>query len=205
MPVDLAGIQIPFLRDDEIRARTDRFRIQRWGEKIPVDVELIAEKNLNLLMIPIADLRYRAHAEAYLSSDLKEIVYDPSIPEVRIRFSIAHEIGHLVLHSELIRKLRPGSYDEWKELQRGLPDVIWGRAEYQAREFAGRLLVPPQQLIQALRELQPLIQQAKVIAPDLEIPVIKDLVSPKLAKKFYVSDQVIARRMDAEGISPIQE
>ena len=86
-----------------------------------------------------------------------------------------------------------------------MPEVIWGRAEYQAREFAGRLLVPPQQLIQALRELQPLIQQARKIAPDLEIPVIKDLVSPKLARKFYVSDQVIARRMDAEGISPIQE
>lgn len=205
MPFDLKDIRVLYLRDEEIRARADDFRQQTWGDKIPVDVELIAERNLKLLIIPVADLRYQAHTEAYLAGNLREIVYDPASPDVRIRFSVAHEIGHLVLHSDIITKLRAGSYEEWKEIQRNLPDAIWGRAEYQAREFAGRLLVPPRQLVDALKELQPLIQKAKKIAPDLELPVIKELLSPKLAKKFYVSDQVIVRRMETEGISPIQE
>ncbi len=200
MGADISGLQIPFLWDDEIRKKADEFRKKYWGDKIPIDVELIAERDLKILIIPIPDLRYKAHTEAYLSGDLKEISYDPAAPDIRIRFSIAHEIGHFALHANIIRQLRPSSIDEWKEIQRALPDVFWGRAEYQAREFAGRLLVPPELLIQALRELQPLIEKAKAIAPNLEIPVIKELVSPKLAKKFFISDEVIVRRMDAEGI-----
>jgi Zn-dependent peptidase ImmA (M78 family) len=203
--VDYAGVQIPFLRDDEIRRRADEFRRKYWSDTLPVDIELIAERNLNLLIIPIPNLRYQAHTEAYLSGDLKEIAYDPAAPDVRIRFSVAHEVGHFVLHADVISKLRSRLFEEWKEIQQTLPEALWGRAEYQAREFAGRLLVPPQKVIEALKDLRPLIEQAKKIAPDLELPVIKELVSPKLAKKFFVSDEVIVRRMDAEGISPIQE
>ncbi len=202
MGVDISGLQVPFLRDNEIRRKADEFRIKHWGDKLPIDVELIAERNLDILIIPIPDLRYKAHIEAYLSGDLKEIAYDPNASDVRTRFSIAHEIGHFVLHADIINKLRPTSIEEWKEIQHKLPEVLWGRAEYQAREFAGRLLVPPELLVLALKELQPLIEKAKIIAPDLEIPVIKELVSPKLAKKFFVSDEVIVRRMDAEGIVP---
>jgi len=169
------------------------------------NIELIVERDLKLIVIPIPNLRYQAHTEAYLSGDLGEINYDPAAPDVRIRFSIAHEVGHFVLHSFVISKLRSSSFEEWIEMQRTLPDVFWGRAEYQAREFAGRLLVPPQQLIEELRTIRPLIDKAKKIAPDLELPVIKELVSPKLAKRFAVSDDVIVRRMDAEQISPIQD
>jgi len=204
LDTDYSAIQIPFLPDEVIRRHADEFRVKYWGDNIPVDIELIAERNLDLLVIPIPNLRYQAHTEAYLSGNLKEIAYDPIRPDVRIRFSVAHEIGHLVLHANVITRLRTGSYEEWKELQRTLPDAIWGRAEYQAREFAGRLLVPPQKLIEALMELQPLIERARQIAPDLELPVIKELLSPKLARKFFVSDAVIVRRIDAEGISPIQ-
>lgn len=121
MPGEFSDIQIPYLKDEEIRRRADELRKKFWGERIPVDVELIAERNLNLLMIPIPDLRYQAHTEAYLSGDLKEIVYDPATPDVRIRFSVAHEIGHLVLHRDIIKKLRAGSYEEWKQMQTSLP------------------------------------------------------------------------------------
>jgi Zn-dependent peptidase ImmA (M78 family) len=205
MSGDYSNISIPYLRDEEIRRRADEFRELYWGNKIPIDVELIAERNLALLIIPVPDLRYQAHTEAFLSGNLKEIVYDPNNSDVRTRFSVAHEIGHFVLHKDVIAKLRPSSYEEWKEVQRTIPDAIWGRAEYQAREFAGRLLVPRNLLIEELKMLKPLIDKAKVIAPDLELPVIKELVSPKLAKRFFVSDEVIERRIDAENVSPIQE
>jgi hypothetical protein len=60
--------------------------------------------------------------------------------------------------------------------------------------------VPPSLLIQELKALKPLIEHAKKVVPDLEDSVIKELVSPKLAKRFHVSDEVIVRRMDAERI-----
>lgn len=202
MPVDLWDIQIPFLKNEEIWKRADEFRRKYWGDRVPVDIELIAERNLDLLMIPVPNLRSQADTEAYLSGDLKKIVYDPDTPDVRIRFSVAHEIGHFVLHSEIIKKLRTSSPEEWKEMQRRLPEAIWGRAEYQAREFAGRVLVPHENLVKSLKELEDVIQKAKKLVPDLEAAVLKELVSPKIAKKFFVSDEVIVRRMDAEGISP---
>lgn len=205
MPIDFSEIRIPYLANEEIRRRADEFRARYWGDKIPVDVELIAERAFNLLIIPVPDLKRQTDTEAFLSGDLRELVYDQNSPEVRVRFSIAHEIGHIVLHRHIISRFRPASIDEWKELQRTMPDAIWGRAEYQAREFAGRLLVPVNNLIEALKILQPQIAKARQISPDLEVPVIRDLVSPRLAKTFFVSDDVIKRRMELEGISPIQE
>lgn len=200
MQFDFSKLQVPFLSNAEIWRRADEFRQLYWGDKIPVDVELIVERNLSLLIIPVPDLKYQAHTEAYLSGDLKEIVYDPGRPDVRIRFSVAHEIGHYILHRNLITKLRTSSYQAWKEMQQELPEGLWGRAEFQAREFAGRLLVPSSLLIQELKALKPLIEHAKKVVPDLEDSVIKELVSPKLAKRFHVSDEVIVRRMDAERI-----
>ena len=201
MAIDFSRIQIPFLADDEIRRRADKFRQANWGDKIPVNVELIAERNLRLFIIPIPDLRYQAHTEAYLSGDLKELAYDPSLPDVRVRFSVAHEIGHYVLHRDVITKLRVGSREEWKEVQRDLPDALWGRAEYQAREFAGRLLVPLESLVEAIESLRPSIDQAKKELPDLELPVLKEFVATRVARRFDISYDVIMRRMDAEGIS----
>jgi Zn-dependent peptidase ImmA (M78 family) len=204
LSIDPQKLQIPFIKDEEIRRLADDFREKYWGDKIPVDVELIVERNLKLLMIPVPGLRSEVQTDAFLSNDLKEIMYDPNCPDVRIRFSVAHEVAHLVLHAEVISALRPKSFDEWKEIQQSLPDTLWGRAEYQAREFAGRLLIPAHKLIEVLGEFQHLIEKAKQITPDIELPVIKDLLSPKLAKRFFVSDEVIVKRMDVEGISPIQ-
>lgn len=205
MPPDYSNVSIPYLSNEEIRRRADEFCELYWGNKVPIDIELIAERNLTLLIIPIPDLRYRAHTDGFLSGNLKEIVYDANSSDVRAHFSIAHEIGHFVLHKDTIAKLRPNSYDEWKEVQQAIPDAIWGHAEYQAREFAGRLLVPRNLLIEELKALKPQIDKAKIIAPDLELPVIKAFVSVKLARRFFVSGEVIMRRLDAEQISPIQD
>ena len=200
---DFSKITAPFLSDQDLRVRADEFRAKYWGEKLPVDVELIAERSLNLYLIPINDLRYLAQTEAFLSGDLKEMVYDPQISETRIRFSIAHEIGHYVLHRDIIKTLRPSSYEEWRLIQGEIPEALWARVEYQAREFAGRLLVPQQLLIQELRKVRPLIEKAKHQIPDLEDQAIKEYITPTLGRRFHVSAEVIDRRMIAEGISPL--
>lgn len=203
--LDFSKVWIPRLSNEEIRRRADEFRQQHWGEKIPVDVELIAERQLGLTIIPIANLRHTAHTEAFLSGDLNELVYDPALPDVRVRFSIAHELGHYLLHREVISKLRSSSYEAWKEMQQEIPQALWSRAEYQAYEFAGRLLVPPQILIGELRKLKPLVELARKQMPDLTADDVKEHLATKVSRAFYVSYDVIMKRLDAEGISPIQE
>jgi hypothetical protein len=67
------------------------------------------------------------------------------------------------------------------------------------------LLVPAQNLSEALKQLKPLIESARKTVPDLELPVLIGFVAPKLARVFQVSAEVITKRLEAEGISPVQE
>jgi hypothetical protein len=71
MPPNFSKVTIPYISDEVIRQRADEFREQCWGKKLPIDIELIVERNLNILIIPIPDFRYHAHTEAFLSGDLK--------------------------------------------------------------------------------------------------------------------------------------
>jgi hypothetical protein len=117
LAIDFSSISVTWLSNDEIRRRAEEFRQQHWGTKIPVDVELIAERNLHLTIIPIAGLRSTVQSEAFLSGNLHELIYDPALPEVRIRFSVAHELGHYLLHRNIITKLRSATFEEWTEIQ----------------------------------------------------------------------------------------
>jgi Zn-dependent peptidase ImmA (M78 family) len=67
---------------------------------------------------------------------LREDVYDRAVAGVaRDRFTIAHEIGHYIMH-------RPGRIEFARENRKG-PIVPYKNPEWQANTFAGELLAPP--------------------------------------------------------------
>ncbi len=171
-----------------------------WDSSIPVNVDLIAEKELELELVPIVGLLAQVSAEAYLTGDLKEIDYDPNAYSFRLRFSIAHEIGHFVLHPTQIKALRSGSFTEWHTTIADLPGAMWGTAEYQAREFAGRLLVPLPDLISAVKSMKPMIDEAKRQVKNLLNDELAEFVSGEISKRFVVSAGVISRRLKSEKI-----
>jgi Zn-dependent peptidase ImmA (M78 family) len=55
--------------------------------------------------------------DGFITSDLKEIYVDESVytkwPN-RYRFTLAHEVGHAILHRDLFRQRRFRSVREWK-------------------------------------------------------------------------------------------
>jgi hypothetical protein len=53
LPIDFSKIRLPRLSDEEIRSRADEFRQKHWGTKLPIDVELIIERSLDLIIIPV--------------------------------------------------------------------------------------------------------------------------------------------------------
>ena len=65
----------------------------------------------------------------------------------RVRFTFAHEIGHRELHRDIIENIRFEKLEDWINFRIELREDSLGWFEWQASEFAGRLLVPINQLI----------------------------------------------------------
>ncbi len=60
------------------------------------------------------------------------MVYDDSMPLSRVRFTIAHELGHILLGHEIV-----AGFSHFRKIQEGKPIE-----ETQADEFAARVLAP---------------------------------------------------------------
>ena len=108
------------LRAETIRENAEEFRNKYVNppELIPVPIEEIIEFKLNIDIIPIFGLKQLIDIEGFITSDLKSIYIDNHAYNddrflKRVRFTFAHEIGHLILHREELSKLEFSNYKEW--------------------------------------------------------------------------------------------
>lgn len=201
--------EVPKIDDADLRKKADEIRDRFWDGSLPIDVDNLCEA-YGLFLDPYPNLRSAIDAESFLLGNLSEIIYDASASSVRATFSLAHELGHFQLHPEFIRRTRsaPGSstpnrdeaLERWKNYLASM-EPSYGRVEYQAYEFAGRLLVPMERLMEELEKYRDLIRQG---AARLAYPSSRDFipyVAPKIAPVFGVSAAVIEKRIEKEGIN----
>jgi hypothetical protein len=203
-------IKIPFLDNIIIRKKADDFRMSLASEGCddpPIDTLFVVDVILQLNIIELPDLFVSQHIDAALLPDLSGIYIDQGELrawdrndhwiEKRLRFSVAHEIGHYLLHGELLKD-KFVNIDEFKAWAQDREN--YNAAEYQADEFAGRFLVPREIL---LKEYDYYCQ--KVQAADAEwhnVEGMREHVARKLAPRFGVNHQVIETRFDRENIWP---
>ena len=128
--------------------------IERLNE-VPLDVESIIERSLSLEIIPINGLYKTIKAECYLSSDRRSIVIDDEYYMnesfyKRLRFTLAHEIGHYVLHKEYYNGF--ADKNNFKDFhirhRKKIPGI-----EFQANMFAGFLLMPSNIFMKKMKEI----------------------------------------------------
>ena len=152
-------IQPPKLTWAYIQEKADEFRKKyvKPSEKIPVPIDKIAEIDLRLQPILIHNLLNKIDIDGFLTKDLKNICFDYDLycderRENRLRFTYAHEVGHLILHENELKQCAFRDQYEWIHFHEDFlsDDLNW--FENQAREFAGRLLVPKTQLISELEQ-----------------------------------------------------
>jgi len=158
---------------------------------LPIPIEEIAEQKLKLKIRQIMDLKRDYDVEGFLTSDLTTIFLDFNMYlkyESRARASIAHEIGHLVLHKEIFQKLEINSVEKLNSISTKITDEEYGWLEYQAYSFASQVLVPTKVLLDELKKR--LGKVPKQESPEILASVIQDL--PDI---FKVSDAVILRRL----------
>ncbi|MEE9167483.1 MAG: ImmA/IrrE family metallo-endopeptidase [Candidatus Neomarinimicrobiota bacterium] len=201
----MTNILPPRLSWDHIRDEAEKFRQEyvRPPDKIPVPIIEIAEIDLNIRINPQPGLRHRSDVEAFLESDLRTLCIDQDLyedprQEKRLRFTFAHEIGHLILHRIEISQIQFAGIEEWVDFRIKMKEEDNRWFESQAYEFAGRLLVPRNQLIDKIKEKSDGIQKYRDIADDEE--ALKDAISKLICDDFFVSAAVIYRRINAEKI-----
>lgn len=199
----------PIIRYDTIRKKADEFRDLYWENKsCPVDILHIVEFDLKLEIRPIPGLKRAGDIDSFIMGDFSGIVVDEEEYMDdrylnRIRYSIAHEIGHFVLHQDIYKKCgfeNLSDENEWIEIFQALPQEQYDWFEQQAYEFAGRLLVPVADIKHEVMNLQVKIERIKKEYPDIENTKLAEYIAPLIAKRFEVSANVVSKRITIEKI-----
>lgn len=164
---------------------------------IPIPVEDIVEFSLKLEVITHKDLLKTESVDAYLSSDLLELHIDEDHymgSTNRARFTMAHEVGHFVLHKELVAKIN--SLEEWKTTMLGA-GTERDTYEQQANDFAGCLLMPRESALEEFEKNKKIAVAAfkKAGLPLPDDNTLTSSASVKLARMFDVSEKVAEIRI----------
>jgi predicted Zn-dependent protease with MMP-like domain len=177
--------------------------------KIPVDVENIVEFDLKLDLRPQKGVLKRSGVDALLLSNRKAIIVDhdrymQDSLRNRLRFTIAHEIGHYILHEKVYEQVQFESVEEWANFIQSISEADYNWLEWHCHEFAGLLLVDGALLKQKFEEqVERIWQKLKgteyeklTILPE---PVIETLAG-EIGKDFGVSGQPIMKRLQREKL-----
>lgn len=170
---------------------------------IPVEIEEIIEFGVEIEIRPVKALYDRFGFEGALSHDLQTILVDADIQHRnlnRYRFTLAHELGHYVLHGGYISSLIFDEKSDWKKAVTGIDPKSYGRMEYQAYMFAGHILVPTQSLVDSCKEAQEIAIERNIDLSAMGEGAIS-YVAGWIAKEYKVSTSVIERRLRNEKIT----
>jgi Zn-dependent peptidase ImmA (M78 family) len=203
-----SDISAPILSYDDISKRAeDLLREYKRNKILPVDIEAIAEFNLGLNIFPFPNLQQTFDIEGFISGDLNVIYVDEFIyyqRPARYRFTLAHEIGHYVFHSDLIASFHPQSVADWSKFVLGIDEETYGWLEWQAYSFAAAVLVPRVSLKQNFRKelklLQPKIDfiRSKGLSVESSQDYIVNAIATKLIGIYDVSADVLNKRISKE-------
>jgi hypothetical protein len=206
-------VPVPYRSDQEIWAAVEEFRrreVVREFTNVPVDVFSIAEISLRLDPILFPALYEKYRVDAAITFDLSGILLDKQAyddfehgdrwEEKRLRYSVAHELGHHVLHRAEILASSFESIHDFKKWAGRRDDCT--SAEYQAYEFAGRLLVPRDQLVRVFDECCQREDQRD--ASWREHATARSGLAKKVATRFGVNRPVIEFRFAREGVWPVE-
>lgn len=198
----------PILSWQYIRDLTKRLRreLLKNPNIIPIPIEKIVEFKLGITIDPEPFLKEEFGIDGQLLSDLSTIMIDSKmyydekfLP--RVRFTLAHELGHYYLHRDQIMKARFSSVSEWIKFIQSVPDEDLSWFERQADEFAGSFLVPTDVLVKLLIANNDRIKKyLEISTSDEAQDRAINAISLILCSDFIVSHNVIETRIRREKL-----
>ncbi len=201
----MADIQIAWFSDKDLREQAEAFLAKYHPTRtIPVPIEEIVEFQFGIDIVPLPGLQKAFEVDGFISHDLTTITVDEFVyqnRENRYRFTLAHELGHVVLHRQVFEQLDFQTIEDWKRCVCSIDARSYGSLEYQAYSFAGLVLVPRDELDERLRAAVVRAAESGVALHEMA-DVAREYVEQWLAKDFVVSTEVIHKRLDKENIWP---
>lgn len=172
---------------------------------IPVPIDTIIEFGFGIDIIPLPGFLQVHEVDAFLSRDCTSIAIDEGVfnqrSPNRYRFSLAHELAHVVLHEDIYAQFQFSNVEEWKEEIAAIPDTDYNRLEWQANNFAGLVLVPDNHLKEKFQDGLRFAAE-KGFALDAVPDVATDYLCKWTSGFFNVSPGVIEVRLDRDKLWP---
>ena len=191
--MDYSGFKTPLISGGKIKEAAAKCRLKYWNDRIPVDIERVLESRLRMIIIPLPGLRNQFGFDSFITSDWKSIYvdndyYQDDLGYKRVRFSLAHEFGHFILHKETFEGLKIKTLEDYYDFYDKVPGEQYSFLETQANKFAGYFLVPRDSLDIRKRELlaekRILLQGSKI---EIDDDLLLDYIIDDLAGFFDVS------------------
>lgn len=180
---------------EQIKGITEQF-LEKYHPNytIPIPIEEIVELKLKIKISTIPNLKSECDTDGFISSDFTEITLDDNmfnLYEERARFTIAHEVGHKILHAKIYENCKIKTKEEYREFQNSLTDENQKWLEVQAHIFAACVLVPTKKL----KEEMSAAMGGQNPQADYSISYLRNL-----PQRFKVSWEVLARRIVKERL-----
>jgi hypothetical protein len=175
------------------------------SRQLPIPIDDIIDPRMQLDIFPLPGLTKATSDNdgiiAYVNSALTCITVDEESWEAqtpRFRFSIAHELAHVVVHQNILGGFRYNTVQEWQQAMKAIPSTAYGRLEWQANSFAGHLLVPTVELRSNLESILAKISEYPNIDPRDE--GVRLIIEKRLADIFGTSSMTVHIRLEKEGL-----
>jgi hypothetical protein len=185
-------IKLPLLTLKAVQQRAQEFlALHNPAKTIPTPIEEIVELKLGISIIPVPDLRRTLGIDAYLSHNAERIIVDRGVyegNENRTRFSVTHEVSHVVLHKDFYIAHAIQTPEGILGFQMRLNREDRKFMEVQAHTFAAHLLMPPD-------VFNAYIEDVQESAGPIEGFTITDAgaLVYQLSDKFAVSEQAVIK------------
>jgi hypothetical protein len=200
----VAAFRPAVLSYNDLRKLAEEFLDEFHEERtLPVPIEEIVEFDFTIELVPLEGILDDLEVDAFLTSDLRRIYVDAFVMEHRqrrLRFSLAHELAHHELHRPLYENARIASVRDWQQVQEGITEEDYAWFEFQANSFAGLVLAPPRELKAQSEAAVNAARRAGLSEATLSSEAGQAHIARWLADQFDVSEQVIEKRMEKDGL-----
>lgn len=156
-------------------------------------MEKIIEIDYKLDVVPIPGVQKEYDVDALILSNWEEIIVDKRMHDderyrSRLRFSLAHELGHLILHRKEWSQLDVGELADHEKLMERMDAQSYDNMEVQASIFANNLLVPREDLSRLKKKT---IEEKEINPDDFDKEMLNKYLAKPLSKKFKVSEEAM--------------